>query len=645
MKQTLLCLALCLPAASAAQTNYSLSSMKTETLDRGVVAVRTGETQTLVSWRYLASDPAGTSFAVYKNGNRVATVGERESTTWVDTEGGGAAATYEVRPIFKPSQSGSGSKKGAGSWTVAADAPIGYIDIPLQTPADAADAGGRPVTYNANDASVGDLDGDGQLEIVLKWDPSNSKDNSQSGITNNTLVDAYKLDGTHLWRIDLGRNIRSGAHYTHPMVYDLDGDGRAEVVMKTGDGTVDGRGRVIGDADADYRVGMAEKNNGEYNSAGHPGEQFRTDPRGRRGGFILGAPEFLTVFDGRTGAEIHTVDYVPQQGRSEDWGDNYCNRSERYLACVAYLDGRRPSVVMCRGYYTRSVLAAFDFDGKRLKQRWVFDTDADFHDYAAQGNHNLRVADVDGDGCDEITYGSMAVDHDGTGLYNTGFGHGDALHVTAFFPLDDALQVWDCHENKRDGSDFRDARTGRVIFQLPSNSDVGRCMAADVLPGNPGLEMWSSRSDGLRNVKGEVVDSAARIPVNFAVWWDGDLLREMLDHETVSKYEPQAHSCRALQVLDGCSFNNGSKSNPSLAADIVGDWREEVVARTADNRHLRVYVSPLPTPYRFHTFLHDPVYRLSVATQNVGYNQPTNVGFYFGAELEGSGRLFRGWQF
>lgn len=624
--------------AAQAQTNYRLQDMQQETLNRGVVAFRATASQTVVQWRYLSSDAQTQSFEIFKDGRRVATVPARHSTMWVDSEGGAQGATYEVKAV-----DGKGKAK-RGVWTLPADAPVGFLDIALQRPENQTAADGSEVHYVANDASVADLDGDGQMEIVLKWDPSNSKDNSQSGITNNTLVDAYRLDGTHLWRIDLGRNIRSGAHYTHPMVYDLDGDGRAEVVMKTGDGTTDGQGTVIGDPEADYRVGMGEKNNGEYNSPGHPREVFRQDKRGRRGGFIQGAREYLTIFDGRTGAALHTVDYVPQQGESNDWGDNYSNRSERYLACVAYLDGKRPSVVMCRGYYTRTVLAAWDFDGKQLKQRWVFDSNR-HPGYAGQGNHNLRVADVDGDGCDEIVYGSCTIDNDGSGLYTTGFGHGDAMHVTSFFPLDNSLQAWCCLENKRDGSMLRDARTGKVLFQLPSRDDVGRCMAADILPDNPGLEMWSSRSGGIRNVKGEAVDAEARLPINMTVWWDGDLLREMLDHETVSKYDPATHSCQPLLVMEDCAFNNGTKSNPCLQADIIGDWREEVLVRTRDNRHLRLYITPHETPYRFHTFLHDPVYRHSVTTQNVGYNQPTQVGFYFGAELEGSGQLFRGWQF
>ena len=633
-----------------AQTRYDLAHMQMERLDRGVVAVRTSPDSVTVSWRYLNTDAQDAEFDICRDGKIIGHRGACESTMFVDYNPSAKKTVYEVRL--------TGSKdKAKNRWTLPANAPVGYIDIPLQRPTGYKDVDGREVRYTASDATVADLDGDGQMEIVLKWDPSNAKDNSQSGFTNNTFLDAYEMDGKRLWRIDLGRNIRSGAHYTQFMVYDLDGDGRAELVCKTGDGTVDGRGKVIGDPDASH---VRQLDTNDYQANGNPGEQFRGPgwPNMRRGtargGFIYKGPEYLTVFEGTTGRAIHTVGYVPERGDLKDWGDNYANRSERYLACVAYLGNEKmrngeneklASVVMCRGYYTRTVLAAWDFDGKQLKQRWVFDSNNEERKYAGQGNHNLRVADVDGDGLDEITYGSMAVDNDGRGLYSTGFGHGDALHVTSFFPLDDRLQVWDCHANQRDGSDFRDARTGEVIFQLPDNTDVGRCMAADVDPANPGLEMWSSRSGGLRNVKGESVDSLARIPINMAVWWDGDLLREMLDHETVSKYVPQEHNCRPLMHFDGCRFNNGTKSNPCLAADIVGDWREEVLVRTEDNEHLRLYVTSLPTPYRFHTFLQDPVYRHSVTTQNVAYNQPTNVGFYFGAELEGSGRTFRGWTF
>ena len=626
----------------SAQARYDFSRLQMERLDRGVVVVRASEDSVMVSWRYLKEDPLGTEFDIYRDGKRIGHRGPGEPTCLMDYYPKTKQAKYEVRTTAK----GLAQR---GKWTLPANAPMGYLDIALQQPVGYTDVNGRSVEYIANDATVADLDGDGQMEIVLKWDPSNSKDNSQSGITNNTILDAYKLNGKLLWRIDLGRNIRSGAHYTQFMVYDFDGDGCAELVCKTGDGTIDGLGRVIGDADANH---VRQPDTKVYQANGNPNEQFRgpgwpnnMDRKAARGGFIYKGPEYLTVFDGRTGGAIHTVDYVPERGELQDWGDNYANRSERYLACVAYLDGVHPSVVMCRGYYTRSVLAAWDFDGRELKLRWVFDSNKEGRRYAGQGNHNLRVADVDGDGRDEITYGSMAVDDNGKGLYSTGFGHGDAMHVTSFFPLSDRLQVWDCHENKRDGSEFRDAATGKVIFQLPDNTDVGRCMAADIDPTNPGLEMWSSSSGGIRNIRGEVTDSLAHIPINMAVWWDGDLLREMLDHETISKYVPEEHACRPLLQMEGCQFNNGTKSNPCLQGDILGDWREEVLVRTRDNKHLRVYVTAIPTPYRFHTFLQDPVYRHSITTQNVAYNQPTQVGFYFGYELLGSGRLFRGWQF
>ena len=500
----------------------------------------------------------------------------------------------------------------------------------MDKPEDGLTPAGDTYTYSANDASVGDVDGDGQYEIILKWDPSNAHDNSHDGYTGNVLVDCYRLTGEKLWRIDLGRNIRAGAHYTQFMVFDLDGDGKAEVVMKTSDGTVDGKGRVIGEARADYR----EK--------GILGENGRTP---RLQGRIMKGNEYLTVFSGLTGEALKTIDYVPLRGNIKDWGDNYANRCDRFLACVAYLDGIHPSVVMCRGYYTRTVLAAFDWDGKELKQRWVFDSNnPGCEGYAGQGNHNLRVGDVDGDGCDEIIYGSCAIDHNGEGLYTTGMGHGDAMHLTCFSPEMTGLQVWDCHENKKDGSSFRDAATGKVLFQIKSGMDVGRCMAADISPLNPGLEMWSIASEGLRNVEGEMVaPSPQSMPINMAVWWDGDLLRELLDKNQILKYDWEKNVCKPLLSFGGASFNNGTKSNPCLQGDIMGDWREEVLVRTENSDALRLYVTTIPTSYRFHTFLEDPIYRISIATQNVAYNQPTQPGFYFGTDIKKG--LFRGFEF
>ena len=605
-------------ASLVAQPNYDFTKLKREHLGRGVIAVRENPSTVALSWRYLSSDPMNESFDIYRNGEKINKHPVKDATFFQDTYAGTEPALYTVKAIKGKTES---------SYQLPANAPAGYLNIPLNRPEDGTTPSGQSYFYAPNDASIGDVDGDGEYEIILKWDPSNAHDNSHDGYTGPVIFDCYKLDGKHLWRIDLGKNVRAGAHYTQFMVYDLDGDGRAEVVMKTGDGTMDGKGKMIGNPDADYReAGTFDK------------KRNRLVNQGR----ILKGKEYLTVFSGLTGEALHTIDYIPERGNLMDWGDDRANRSDRFLACVAYLDGIHPSVVMCRGYYTRTVLAAFDWDGKDLKQRWVFDSNnPGCEDYAGQGNHNLRVGDVDGDGCDEIIYGSCAIDHDGKGLYSTKMGHGDALHLTHFDPSRKGLQVWDCHENKRDGSTYRDAATGEVLFQIKSNTDVGRCMAADIDPTCPGVEMWSLASGGIRSVKGEVVKERVRgLSCNMAVWWDGDLLRELLDKNIVSKYNWEKGICERIAVFEGALSNNGTKATPCLQGDIIGDWREEVLLRTADNTALRLYVSTIPTDYRFHTFLEDPVYRISIATQNVAYNQPTQPGFYFGPELKGT--VFRG---
>lgn len=607
MKCITLYFSFCLIAISSiAQPNYDFSKLKRERLGRGVIAIRENPSTVAVSWRYLSSDPMNESFDIYRNGEKINNHPLKDATFFQDAYTGTESVLYTVKAREGKTES---------SYQLPANAPSGYLNIPLNRPEDGTTPLGQNYFYTPNDASIGDVDGDGEYEIILKWDPSNAHDNSHDGYTGEVYVDCYKLSGKLLWRINLGRNIRAGAHYTQFMVFDFDGDGKAEVVMKTADGTVDGTGKVIGDAQADYRS-----------------EQGR----------ILTGPEYLTVFNGLTGEAMQTIDYVPERGNLMDWGDSRGNRSDRFLACVAYLDGIHPSVVMCRGYYTRTVLAAFDWDGKELKQRWVFDSNnPGCEDYAGQGNHNLRVGDVDGDGCDEIIYGSCAIDHNGKGLYTTKMGHGDAIHLTHFDPSRKGLQVWDCHENKRDGSTYRDAATGEILFQIKDSTDVGRCMAADIDPTQPGVEMWSVASGGIRNVKGEVVKDRVRgLSCNMAVWWDGDLLRELLDRNRISKYNWEKGICERIAIFEGTLSNNGTKANPCLQGDIVGDWREEVLMRTADNTALRLYVSTIPTDYRFHTFLEDPIYRISIATQNVAYNQPTQPGFYFGPELQGI--VFRG---
>lgn len=570
-----------------------------ERLDRGVVAIPNGDERVFVSWRLLASDPDSISFNVYRSsagGDPVKLNKEpiAESTCFVDREADASVKNeWFVKPVIEGNETDASKR-----FTREADAPnVPYISIPLQT----------PEGYTPNDASVGDLDGDGEYEIVLHQ-VGRGRDNSQAGITTAPVLEAYKLSGKMLWRINLGRNIREGAHYTQFMVYDLDGDGKAEVACKTADGTTDGVGKVIGDAKADYR---------------------------NERGYVLDGPEFLTIFDGETGAALATADYIPPRGDVKAWGDDYGNRVDRFLACVAYLDGERPSLVMCRGYYTRTVLAAWNWRDRQLKSVWVFDSDNEGDEYAGQGNHGLSVADVDADGRDEIIYGAMAVDDDGSGLYSTELGHGDAMHLTDLDPERPGLEIFDIHEKPKHphGIEFRDARTGEILWSKPS-PDVGRGLALDIDPRHPGFECWASGAglNGLYDCKGETISEQKPRSCNMGSWWDGDLLRELLNGVTISKWNYQDASETVL--LDGgnydCASNNGTKANPCLCADILGDWREELIARTRDGKELRIFSTAIPTDHRFVTLMQDPEYRLSVAWQNVAYNQPAHTSFYLG---------------
>lgn len=637
-KLTTTLLYLIIALTTYAQPNYDYSKIHRERLGRGLVCLREGDWN-ILSWRLLKGEEGNVSFNVYQN-DKLLTKKPLTDVTFFRTKSLKKDVVYEVRKLVNGVETGD---KDIAYYNLPSNERRSYVSIPLNVPQGGITPDGRSYSYTANDASVGDVDGDGEYEIILKWEPTNAHDNSHDGYTGNVLIDCYKIPSsfdksanTLLWRIDLGRNIRAGAHYTQFLVYDFDSDGKAEIIMKTADGTIDGKGSVIGDSTANHVM------NGYINKS-ISGKQ--TPLRAKVVGRILSGPEYLTVFNGRTGAAMKTVDYLPGRGIVADWGDSYGNRSERYLACVAYLDGVHPSAVMCRGYYTQSYLAAWDWDGKDLKLRWMFDSDAADREqnsingftpkrYSGQGNHNLRVADVDGDGCDEITYGSMAVDNDGTGLYTTGMGHGDAIHQFAFIPNSKELQIWDVHENKRDGSDFRDAKTGKVLFQIPSGEDVGRGMAADIDPTNYGLEMWSASQPGYFDIKGVHHNAGKWIPQNSAVWWDGDKLRELLDKESIFKYDWTTGESKKIFDFkgEGCSFNNGTKQNPCLSADIFGDWREEVIVRTRDNKELRIYTTTIPTTHRYPTFMEDIPYRLSVATENISYNQPPEPGIYFGSD-------------
>ncbi|MFY9152513.1 MAG: autotransporter-associated beta strand repeat-containing protein [Prolixibacteraceae bacterium] len=564
-----------------------------EKLDRGLIAVRSGLNNVFVSWRLFGDDPDVVAFNLYRDGTKLNTEPISGATNFTDATSGNG--TYTLNPVLNGSEQAV-----AASCTVWSS---NYKTVPLNKPGDGKTPSGESYYYRPNDCSVGDVDGDGQYEIILKWDPSNSKDNSQSGYTGNVYLDAYKLDGTFLWRIDLGVNIRAGAHYTQFMVYDLDGDGKAEVACKTAPRTKDATGNYL-------KMGPAANDNDL--------SDYRTT-----NGYILSGPEYLTVFNGQTGAEMSTVSYNPPRGSVSSWGDSYGNRVDRFLACVAYLDGRRPSLVMCRGYYTRTVLAAWDWRDGALTQRWVFDSNnPGYSGYEGQGNHNLTVTDVDDDGKDEIVYGACTIDDNGAGLYTTGLAHGDALHVSDLDPNRKGLETFSPHESGNNGVTFRDAKTGEILWQHKNSNDVGRGVAADITPEYEGMESWASNGLGVYNNKGEVISS--NFPsMNFSIWWDGDLTRELLDNITITKF-----NVGTLFSATGCESNNGTKATPNLQADILGDWREEVILRTSDDNSLRIYTTTNSTNQRIYTLMHDPQYRLSIAWQNTGYNQPPQTGFY-----------------
>lgn len=556
-----------------------------EKLSRGLIGIPTEEGM-YFSWRMTLEDAAGLQFDLYRS------------------SGGGAEVKLNKEPIDRTSDfldrtvdytvdnrwTLKATTGEVATWTrLKGEKRNPYLSIPVCKPEDG-EIAGESFTYTANDCSVGDLDGDGEYEIILKWSPSNSKRPPQRGFTGNTYLDAYKMDGRRLWRIDLGPNVRSGAATTNFLVFDFDGDGCAEICCKTGDGTVDGLGHRIGDAQADWRT---------------------WDKKSPTYGKIVNGPEYLTVFEGRTGKELDSKEYIPTRYPLDGWGgvggncgnDNTGGRSDRFTAGVAFLDGKTPSPIMVRGWYGRTVVAAWTFTNGALKHTWTFDSAAPgWEAYSGMGNHSVTVADFDGDGCDEICVGAMTVDHDGKGLFTTGLRHGDALHAGRFIPSRQGMQVFGVHENEGDNEIVKrtpavamfDGATGEIIWQDGLGQDAGRGVAADIDPRYDGAECWCNIGGLRRGDTGEIISNRKPDSCNFTIYWDADPLAELLDHVSISKWNWNAESTDLLLKAEGVVSNNGTKGNPCLSGDILGDWREEVIWPSEDQTELRIYSTTIP---------------------------------------------------
>ena len=685
MKKIIILLLSFLSLTGYAQKPTDTPASQMEKLDRGLVVVRypSGRgVKYFASWRLLGTDDKNTTFALLKNGevlqdniSRATSVGDISATASDRFQ----VVTYQNGNVIDTTPE-------AAPWTNY------YLQVPLDCPANGKTKpytttinketvsypNGQDYSYTPNDCSVGDVDGDGQYELLVKWDPTNSKDNSQNGVTGIVYIDCYKLDGTKLWRIDLGQNIRAGAHYTQFMVYDFDGDGKAELMCKTAPGSKDALGNYVNQAATDEKIKAAD-NTKDWVSEG--------------AGRINGGQEYLTVFNGLTGAAVHTIAYYPNRNAKAElseaagtfnWDDrsgksdkgDYGNRGERYLAAVAYLGGpdANPSGVFCRGYYTYAYLWAVDFDGQQLKTRWLhssdkktsyrlMDANGDEQTFEgtvcssglgrntmyANGNHNLSVADVDGDGCDEILWGSAALDNDGKMLYAVGFGHGDAIHLADIDPDRPGYELMDIHEEPYEdkdnkigyGYDIHDARTGEVICSAKSDRDTGRGIAADFDQRYRGCEFTYATQTSSFKINGAQF-SSNNPGMNFRIFWDGDEYEELLNDIDISKWKDETTTALGLGFHRGgiATFGspascNGTKATPCLQADLFGDWREELIFwDKTDAASLIVYSSAYTTAYRVPTLMHDHVYRMGIAWQNVAYNQPPHLGYYLPDYIE-----------
>ena len=562
-----------------------------ENLDRGVVAVKvTGGVY--VGWRMLGTEydttASNVSYNLYKDGSKLQNV--TDSTNFLDAAGT-ATSKYTVSAVTK-------GVEGAQSDPVTPWAQ-NYTSIPLTPPSG---------SYSANDGSTGDLDGDGKLDIVLKWDPSNAQDNANAGVTSDVYIDGYTLAGTKLFRIDLGPNIRAGAHYTQMSVGDFDGDGKAELAVKTAPGTKDGTGAYLSTGSA-----AGADNSAVYRNSS---------------GYILTGPEWITVFRGSDGKELATVDYPVPRGDVGAWGDTYGNRVDRFNGGMAFVkEGGvatgKPSIIQGRGYYTRLTVSSLTYRNGVLAKNWVYDSITNCPN--GGGDHSEMAADTDNDGGQEIITGTRTIDSAGTLKCDAQMGHGDAMHISELV-VGKGISVFSVHETLG-GGDCHDGATCKTYFVVTGGGDNGRGAADYVGVGNETAASCSSSHTGNLNC-GTGATVTPNAGSNFLIYWDDDEWRELENGTSITKV-----GGGSLLSCSDCGSNNGTKSTPTLTADLLGDWREELVLRQSSNASLKVFTTTTVTKRRIYTLMHDPTYRAQANFEQSSYNQPPHVGFHLGTGM------------
>ena len=632
-----------------------------------------GIASALISWRLLKTDPSNVAFDIYKSVDGETEVKLNEepisnTTSWVD-------ADIDVSKTNVYRVTLANQAETLCDYTFTSEmAEKFYHEIRLNM--NVPDA---LITYSPDDIQLGDLDGDGELEIVVKREPY---DGANMGVWFNgtTLLEAYKMDGTFLWRIDLGINIRSGSHYTSYILYDFDGDGLCEIAFRTSEGTKFADGKIITDANGkvnDYRNRQTD-GKGWYSGAAIARDQ--NDPStATTCGLIMEGPEYISICRGYDGREITRIDNIPRGGEgskvsrakywSEYWGDDFGNRMDRFFIGVAYLDGipdettgarvANPSLIISRGIYKNWQVWALDLKGNELVPRWKFDTADHSSKWLGMCSHCFRVADLDGDGRDEILYGSAAIDDNGSELWCSGNGHGDILHVGKFIKDRSGLQIVASFEESKDyegqGNGYAcqvmNARDGSMITghgrNLPADaSDVGRCIVADVDPDSPDFEYWSSTQEGMFSCNGTGLVSTtyptgigSGVMYNVAIYWSGQSTREMLDRGCIVSYKanPDVNKSNKNRLISFDLYgsnqgNHASKYNPCYYGDFLGDYREEVILGSSDYKSIYIFSTNHPTTHRLPHLMTDHNYDMSQAMQNMGYNQGTNLGYYVGAE-------------